>query len=117
MFLSDTVFACRTVLSHSSPTGKAAAGIVAGAALLVAIGAVPRSEQTPNPIAKNDVKLISAKHVGGTPSRLLFPETDPAWYAARFLSEAALVASPQESSDVKASMVNGHIQAFWACHA
>jgi len=112
MFLFDTVFACRTVLSHSSPTGKAAAGIVAGAALLVAIGAVPRSEQTPNSIDKNDIKLISAKHVGGTPSRLLFLETNPAWYAARFSSEAVLVTVPQESSDVVASMVNGHIQAF-----
>jgi hypothetical protein len=112
MFLSDTVFACRSVLSHSSSTGKVATGIVAGTVLFVAIGTVARSEQTLNPIDRDAIKLMSARHLNGTPSKLLFLETDPARYAARFSTDTALVVSPQESRDVSASMVNGHIQAF-----
>jgi hypothetical protein len=112
MFFSDTVFACRRVLADSSSTEKVAAGIVVGTALLVAIGAIPRSEQTLNPIDRNDIKLMTLRHFNVTPSRLLFLETDPAWYAAGSSSEAVLIASPQESGDVSASLVNGHIQAF-----
>lgn len=112
MFLSDTVFACRSVLSHRSFTGKVATGIVAGTVLFVAIGAVSRSEQTLNPINRDDIKLMSASRLNGTPSKLLFLETDPARYAARFPTDIALVVLPQESSDASASMVNGHIHAF-----
>jgi hypothetical protein len=112
MFISEKAFACRSLIFHTSLTSKIAAGIVMWAALIAAIGAVSPPKQELSSVDSKDIKLMSAKQMSGTPSRLLLLETDPARYALLFPSGAAPAISPQDSMDVEASMVNGNIQAF-----
>ena len=112
MLLSSRKFFDRGLISHRSLTNKVAVGIVTGAVLIVAIVAVYRPSEALSAVDINDIKLMSATQTKGTPSKLLFIETDPAWYGQRSSKEANPGISPQETKDVEASMVNGHIQAF-----
>ena len=112
MLISDKAFGYRSFIAHTSLTSKIAAGIVMGTALIMVIGAVFPPKQALSSVDSKDIKLMSAKQMSGTPSRLLYLETDPARYAPLFPSGAAPAISPQESMAVEASMVNGHIQAF-----
>jgi hypothetical protein len=84
MFMPDKAFAYRSLIAHTSLTSKVAAGIVMGAALIVAIGAVFPSKQALSSVDRKDIKLMSAKQMSSIPSRLLFLETDPARYAPLF---------------------------------
>jgi hypothetical protein len=112
MFIYDKAFAYRSLIAHTSLTSKVAVGILMWAALIVAIGAVSAPKQALSSVDRKDIKLMSAKQMSGTLSRLLFLETDPAQYAPLFPSGAAPAISTQVSRDVEASMVNGHIQAY-----
>ena len=112
MLISDRKFFYEGLISHSSLTSKVAAGVVMGAILIVAVGMAYRPAEALNSVDMKDIKLMSAEQTKGTRSKLLFIETDPAWYEQRTSKEAVPGISPQESKDVEASMVNGHIQAF-----
>jgi transcription initiation factor TFIIIB Brf1 subunit/transcription initiation factor TFIIB len=112
MLISYRKFFYHGLISHRSLTSKVAAGIVAGAVLIVAIGTVYRPAEALSSVDMKDIKLMSAKQTKDTPSKLLFIETDPALYEQRSPREAAPGISLRENKDVEASMVNGHIQAF-----
>jgi hypothetical protein len=112
MFIFDKAFAYRSFFSHTTLANKVAAGIVIGAALIAVVGMAYPPAEGPNSLDTEAIKLMSARQLSGNPSRLIFLETDPAWYAKGSSAKAALGISPQESKDIEASMVNGHIQAF-----
>jgi hypothetical protein len=112
MLIFDRKFLDHGLISRCSLTSKVAVGIVTGAVLIVPIVAVYRPSEALSAVDINDIKLMSTKQAKGTPSKLLYIETDPAWYGQRSSKEANPDISPQESKDVEASMVNGHIQAF-----
>ena len=112
MFILDRAFAYRALISHSSLTSKVAAGIVMGALLIVAIGTAYGPADELNSVDVADTRSMSATQMNGTPSGLLFTETDPSWSAEHSPGDSAPGIPPQESRDVEASMVNGHIQAF-----
>jgi hypothetical protein len=112
MLISDRKFFYFGLIPHNSFTSKVAAGIVMGAILIVAVGMAYRPAEGLSSVDMKDIKLMSAEQTKGTRSKLLFIETDPAWYEQRSSKEAVPGISPPESKDIEASMVNGHIQAF-----
>ena len=112
MLLSYRKFLDRGLISHRSLTRQIATAIVAGAVLIVAVGTVYRPAEALSSVDMKDIRLMSAEQTKGASSKLLFIETDPAWYDQRSSKEAIPGISLQESKDVEASMVNGHIQAF-----
>jgi hypothetical protein len=79
--------------------------------MIVAIGAAQRPVEALSPVDVKDVQKMSAAHSNVSPSNLLFLDTDPAWHSKATASETAVYSLP-ESSDIEASMVSGHIQAF-----
>lgn len=112
MFFPDKADAFRSFISHTSSTSKVAASIVISAAMIVAIGAAQRPLEAFSPVDIKDIQKMSAGHSNGSPSRLHFLDTDPAWYSEPAASETAVYLPPPESPDIEASMVSGHIQAF-----
>lgn len=111
MFFPDKAVIFHNVILHTSSTSKVAAGIVMSAAMIVAIGAAQPSKEAFSAVDRKDIQKMSASHVGGSPSRLVFLETDPDRYAKAADSETA-VYLPQESPDIETGIASGYIQTF-----
>lgn len=113
MFIPENAFFSLGFLSRADPTSKVAAGAVMGAALLVSVGAAYAPADGPNAVDSREIDhLMRLGQVNGNPSRLLFLETDPAWYPRPAASAATHDTSTDNSREIEAGMENGHIQAF-----
>jgi hypothetical protein len=111
MFFPDKTVIFRNVLLHTRSTSSVAAGIVISAAMIVGIGAAQPSREAFSAVDRKDIQKMSESHVGGSPSRLVFLETDPARYAKPGAGETAIYL-PQESPDSETGMASGYIQTF-----
>ena len=111
MLLSSKVHTLVSLVNHSSLTNKIAIGIVTGAAAIVAVGMVYSAPEALSPVDASSV-MATANPMPGSPSKLRFTDTDPLGNAERLTKQGTPGMSPQESKDVEANTVNGHIQAF-----
>jgi hypothetical protein len=113
MFIPEKYFFYRSFLSRADLTSKVAAGAVLGAVLLVSIGAVHAPADGPNSVDSQEIHhLMSLGQMNGTASRLLFLETDPAWYSGPAASAFTHDISSGNRREIEAIMENGHIQTF-----
>jgi hypothetical protein len=111
MLLPSKALNLASLITHSSLTNKIAIGIVTGAAVIVAIGVLYSSPESPNPVDASSV-MATASPISNSSSKLRFTDTDPTGNMARHPREDVPGMSPQESKEVEANRVNGHIQAF-----
>ena len=113
MFIPEKNFFYRSFLSRADLTSKVAAGAVLGSALLVSIAAAYAPADGPNSVDSQEIHhLISLGQMNGSASRLLFLETDPAWYPGPAASAFTHDVSSSNSREIEASMENGYIQTF-----
>lgn len=105
--------ALRILLSRANITSKIVAAVILDTTLVVAIGAAQRPREARDALDINDIcRLMSARHIHGSASPMVFLETDPVRYARGSATQANSAALPQDSADIQASVINGHIQTF-----
>ena len=81
--------------------------------MLVSIAAAYAPADGPNSVDSQEIHhLISLGQMNGSASRLLFLETDPAWYPGPAASAFTHDVSSSNSREIEASMENGYIQTF-----
>ena len=111
MLLSSRAFTLSSLGIHSSLMSKVAIGIVTGTAVIVAVGMVYSLPEALSPVDASSV-MATASPMPSSPSKLRFTDTDPLGNAERLTKQGTPGMLPQESKDVEANTVNGHIQAF-----
>lgn len=95
MFIHHDLTALRSLLYHSEPASKLAAGSVIGALLLVAIDVAVRPGEALSAVDASEIKTTSARPVSGPEATPQLVDPDPAKHAEGFSGTTAAGVSPQ----------------------